>query len=302
MISSVDMDAQIDLAGLTPVERELLRLGVMQWARPEGSKDVVAGLLDYSGRSELRSDVERLAGLMDAANPMSRRDCRRLLLATELAFASETLGWSRDWSPDTGFADRDTITVLRSIQEKVAGIIHGRDDRVAELGPAVQPAWSPISMDADDAYWTPFRQRFGFRPDMHSWPAITEPVPSVTVDLSPIFAARSHPEFAAGVAAVNSLTLLALARALEPDTSLVVLDWQHQTYRFWPHRFACQPDSQWQTDVFPNGDYYIFLTEDMSTGTFGHPWEQTLCVFGEPLVSTLIPMLTNWLPVQRTNR
>jgi hypothetical protein len=41
---------------------------------------------------------------------------------------------------------------------------------------------------------------------------------------------RSHPEFAARVAAVNSLTLLVLARALEPDTSLVVLDWQHQTY------------------------------------------------------------------------
>jgi len=29
------------------------------------------------------------------------------------------------------------------------------------------------------------------------------------------------------VQALNSLTLLALVRVLEPDTSLVVLDWQH---------------------------------------------------------------------------
>lgn len=174
-------------------------------------------------------------------------------------------------------------------------------DARVDLDGLTQPAWSPISMDADDEYWTPFFERFDFRPSIRAFPAITEPAPSVTIDLDPIFAARSQAEFAAGVAAVNSVTLLALVRVLEPDSSLVVLDWQHQTYRFWPHRFACQPDARWQTDVFPDGDYYTFLTEDMSTGTFGHPWEQTLCVFGEPLLSTLVPMLTNWLPVQRSN-
>jgi len=58
----------------------------------------------------------------------------------------------------------------------------------------------------------------------------------------------------------------------------------------------------WPTTVFPNGDYTIFLTEDMSTGTFGHPWEQTLCVFGEPMVSALVPMLASWLPIKRSNR
>ena len=296
------MDAQVDLTGLAPVERELLRLGVMEWARSGRSKDEVARLLEFDDRSALRSGVDRLAGLISAGSPMSRRDCRPVLLATELAFASETLGWSRDWLADTGFADRDTITVLRTIQEKVAGIVYGSDDRVTDVGPQLQPAWSPISMDADDEYWTPFCRRFDFRPGMDSGePAIAEPVPSVTVDLGPIFAARSHPEFAAGVHAVNSLTLLALVRVLEPDTSLVVLDWQHQTYRFWPHRLAGQPDPQWQTEVFPNGHYYVFLTEDMSTGTFGHPWEQTLCVFGEPLVSTLVRLLTSWLPIKRTN-
>ncbi|MFF5226045.1 DUF2716 domain-containing protein [Dactylosporangium sp. NPDC000521] len=297
----MDMDTAVDLAGLAPVERKLLRLGVMEWERTEGDRDDTARLLGYDSRSRLRSDVQRLADLVDAPGPMTRRDCRRLLLATELAFASETLGWARDWEADTGFTDRDTSTVLRGIQEKLAGIIHGSAERVFVVGPPAQPAWEPIPMDADDIYWEPFHQRFDFRPGMRSWPAINEPVPSVTIDLAPIFAG-SHPEFSAGASAVGHLALVAFARVLEPGTSVVVLDWQHQTYRFWPHLFACQPDQRWPTPVVPNGDYSVFLTEDMRTGTFGHPWEQTLCVFGDRLVSALTPMLTSWLPVKRSSR
>jgi hypothetical protein len=159
-------------------------------------------------------------------------------------------------------------------------------------------------MDADDKYWMPFQQRFEFRPKFDpAGRAIVEPSGSVTIDLSPVFNSPSRREFAAGARSVNSLALLAFVRALdEPDTSLVVLDWQHQTFRFWPHRLATQHDPHWQTEVFPDGDYYIFLTEDMTTGTFGHPWEQTLCIFGERLVSVLLPLLTAWLPVKRTYR
>jgi hypothetical protein len=301
MISHMDMEAEVDLAGLTSVQRKLLRLGIMEWERSEGDREDVARLLGYDDRRQLRSDVKRLAYLMDASLPMTRRDCRRLLLATELAFASETLGWSRDWEPDTGFTDRDTIAILRGIQEGLADIIHGAAERVAAVEPRDQPAWEPIPADADDRYWKLFCQRFDFRPGTQSSPAINEPVPSDTIDLAPIFAG-SRSQFAAGADAVNSLALLAFARMLEHETSMVVLDWQHRTYRLRPHLFACQEDQQWPTAVFPNGDYYIFLTEDMATGTFGHPWEQTLCIFGDPLVSSLTPMLASWLPVKRSKR
>jgi hypothetical protein len=294
------MEAPIDLTNLSPVERELLRLGILEWERPDGERAAAVHLLGYADRRELGSDTARLAGLLRAGHPMSRRDCRRLLLATELAFASETLGWSRDWTSDTGFTDRDTITVLRGLQERLAGIVHGTADHLPEVV-SPPPAWEPIPMDADDTYWARFNQRFAFRPGMESWPAIDEPHPSVTVDLAPTFAG-GHAQFAAGSDAVNSLALAALVRVLDPGTSVVVLDWQHQTYRFWPHAFACQSDQEWHTPVFPNGDYYIFLAEDMSMGTFGHPWERTLCVFGEPLLSVLAPMLTSWLPIKRSHR
>jgi hypothetical protein len=218
---------------------------------------------------------------------MSRLDCRRVLLATKLAFASETLGWSRDWSADTGFADRDTIAVLRIIQEKIADVVYGSDDRVPDGSAPVAAGLEPDLHGRRRRVLDPILPAVRL-PARHALqrtrksPSPSRRPQSTSARSSPHAATRSSPP---GPHAVNSLTLLALVRVLEPDTSLVALDWQHQTYRFWPHRLTCQPDQQWQTEVFPNGDYYIFLTEDMSTGTFGRPWEQTLCIFGEPLVS-----------------
>jgi hypothetical protein len=37
----------------------------------------------------------------------------------------------------------------------------------------------------------------------------------------------------------------------------------------------------------PNGDYYIYLSADLSLGTFGHPWEASLCVWGDQLIDAV---------------
>ncbi len=54
--------------------------------------------------------------------------------------------------------------------------------------------------------------------------------------------------------------------------------------------------------VYPNGDYAICLSEDMNSGTFGHPWEQTICIFGKELIEitrTNLPL--NFSKVLREN-
>lgn len=38
--------------------------------------------------------------------------------------------------------------------------------------------------------------------------------------------------------------------------------------------------ARYDAQTCPDWDYYLHLTEDLRLGTFGHPWEQTLCVFG----------------------
>jgi hypothetical protein len=50
---------------------------------------------------------------------LSRDDWRRVLLATEVVFASDVFGSGLDWSTTTGFSDADSISLLRSIQRKM---------------------------------------------------------------------------------------------------------------------------------------------------------------------------------------
>lgn len=150
-------------------------------------------------------------------------------------------------------------------------------------------------------FWTPFDDRFRFRPSMDpaTWPAIAEPPGSVTFDLSPIFA-RDVRGFGADKAALERLVLEALLETFADGTRLVALDWHHLSYWFWPHR-QDRLGEPWSIEPFPDGDYHILLTEDLGQGTFGHPWEQTFCVFGTELAPRLVPRLSDWLPVKRTH-
>jgi uncharacterized protein DUF2716 len=160
--------------------------------------------------------------------------------------------------------------------------------------------WTVI--ESDDQ-WDRFERRFGFQasPWPDGWPAVREPTPSITFDLSPIFD-REGPHFASGVHALNAEVLRAFAWQLSDLPSMVVLDWQHATYRLDVATFVV---SDWTNrDLplpFPNGDYYAFLSEDMTEGTFGHPWEKTLLVLGQRMTATLGETLKTWLPVKRIN-
>jgi len=38
--------------------------------------------------------------------------------------------------------------------------------------------------------------------------------------------------------------------------------------------------------VFPNGDYYFFIQKDFKWGYLGHPWEESITIFGEELIES----------------
>lgn len=70
--------------------------------------------------------------------------------------------------------------------------------------------------------------------------------------------------------------------------ALYALDWQHTWYRVAPHQHPDGlPPLAWPVPVFPDGDYHIFLADDFRFGVFGHPWEQTMCAFGDALLEAL---------------
>lgn len=161
-----------------------------------------------------------------------------------------------------------------------------------------ESAWEPIP--TYEEWWTPFHDRYHFRAEYASEPSpgIAEPSDSVTFSISPIYATGTQAGFEAASRNFDADVLRAFVEVFDEGERLVVLDWQHQGYRFRPHVMATTGEP-WKITPWPDGDYYIFLTEDLDTGTFGHPWEQSLCVFGSRLVDALAPTLEEWLPVLR---
>ena len=122
--------------------------------------------------------------------------------------------------------------------------------------------------------WEKFYDLYGFEPsvDPRKWPGIVEPSPSLTISLT---------ESKNGKWPEKDEVIQFFKEAfnqLEGNESIAyILDWCHKCY-YAPEVFD---DRLW---VYPDGDYAICLNKKISTGTFGHPWERTICVFGSSLI------------------
>ncbi|MFJ7209378.1 DUF2716 domain-containing protein [Streptomyces sp. NPDC098789] len=130
--------------------------------------------------------------------------------------------------------------------------------------------------------WDRFYAEFDFRPGMNpaTWPAIKEPVNSVTWSLSSLDDDPADERLDRLVEVVEQ----ALTVCVPPQDTLFALDWQHASFRFSPHFVGGSRQKSWPLSPYPDGDYYIFLSEDFLTGSFGHPWEGSLCLFGQDLL------------------
>ena len=139
----------------------------------------------------------------------------------------------------------------------------------------LRSGWEPIPEASRRAIWDRFYDDFSFVPSVHTFPGIKEPIPSLTFSTQDAHYDRraDQPYFESGFTEMA----LRICKALAGSKGLVkVLDWQHPCYYFDPSQY----DGEWEIPPLPDGDYYIFLSNDMKNGWFGHPWEQTVCIFG----------------------
>ncbi len=147
-------------------------------------------------------------------------------------------------------------------------------------------AWLELGECEYRKIWDDFYGRFSFSPsiDPHAWPSINEPVPSVTYSIAKAFD-RGETDFVFVQSDLHAKVVAAFCELISESEFLYALDWQHTCYRFYPHGdIPNSGDGTWVIPVLPDGDYSIFLAKDTSFGTFGHPWEQTICVFGQRLL------------------
>jgi hypothetical protein len=145
-------------------------------------------------------------------------------------------------------------------------------------------AWTELTRAEYDYIWDKFYLALDFHPDVDpdSWPSLREPIPSVTYSVSHYY---GHPGGEALDEDLEQAALAAFQQLVRPGGWLYALDWKHPAYRFAPH--AAEVGVPWEVPAFPNGDYYIFVPPDLSWGWFGHPWEETICIWGQPLLDAL---------------
>jgi hypothetical protein len=218
---------------------------------------------------------------------------------TDPGFAHEVVSWNwRFRHVDPGAtrllaeADGELRAALEAAGMRTVTTVTSYHWRPATPPPATRPV-TPLLYEAEhDEIWARFKDRFTFRPDMRAFPGITEPETSATWSL------RDCEESA--VDELDEIVHSGLGTATRPGEQLYALDWQHVGYRFDPRRVGGRGPRR-PGGVFPGGDYSVSLTPDLRLGTFGHPWEETLCVFGEPLLAAVEARLTALLgpPVRR---
>ena len=67
---------------------------------------------------------------------------------------------------------------------------------------------------------------------------------------------------------------------------VMALDWNHQGYWIDPrHPFLRNEEGDWMIPTVPDGDYSFFIASDIRWGYLGHPWEGSITLFGEDMIS-----------------
>lgn len=163
--------------------------------------------------------------------------------------------------------------------------------------------WELLENVEESHVWREFQQKFQFSPRLHgSDTGIQEPVDSVTFDISWYYTSQEQNTLAQEV---HEWLFHGFVAMNPPGASVYALDWQHPCYKVVLAEFDLR---QYNTlllhqngllrhaedggyyyliPVIPDGDYSMFLTHDLTNGTFGHPWRETLCIFGKDLLEEL---------------
>ena len=105
---------------LTGEERYVLFRGLAEWGGPAHATDALAIAMGFADVEDLLQEGRRLRTAIRAGQPLTRRDWRRALVATEIVFASDVFGSGCDWSITSGLSDDETVKTLRALQRKLA--------------------------------------------------------------------------------------------------------------------------------------------------------------------------------------
>ena len=144
----------------------------------------------------------------------------------------------------------------------------------------------------EDRIWSKFCEDFAFRASVRreDWPSIREPVHSITWDISAtlMLYESNQAAFEDSERTFKNILWEGLRATVTPGRVVYAMSWHHRSYMADPRKTsATETAGQWRILVLPVGNYKILISEDFTHGVFCHPWEQSMCVFGRPLLDFL---------------
>lgn len=105
-------------------ERRVLCRGLIEWGGPARCTEEMAVALGFDTVADLHGETDRLLAALVAGEPLTPVDWGRVLLSTEVVFASDLVGAGVDWECVTGLTDEETIRILRDLQRTLVGLAH----------------------------------------------------------------------------------------------------------------------------------------------------------------------------------
>jgi len=118
MIADVTVNDLIQVP-LTDQERNVLRWGLIEWGGPGQCTEEFAIAMGFGSLDGLFAETDRLVRSLDEHEALSAVDWVRILLSTEVVFASDVVGSGTDWVETVGVTDVETIAILRAVQRKI---------------------------------------------------------------------------------------------------------------------------------------------------------------------------------------
>ena len=147
--------------------------------------------------------------------------------------------------------------------------------------------WIELKESEEQAVWKKVYKDFKFKPSITKFPSFKVPSPFITYDIS-VYNNWSgdFKEFDEIYKDLEEKSLCAFKELTNNDEYFYALDWQHPSY--WGNSFLKFPKDEefdeWTIPIFPDGDYYFFIQKEFNWGLLGHPWEQTITIFGKDLI------------------
>ncbi|MGN7854066.1 DUF2716 domain-containing protein [Exiguobacterium acetylicum] len=163
-----------------------------------------------------------------------------------------------------------------AVQEGAAYTVRSPQGATFDLIGEGKPwSWIPMTQAEDKKIWHVIDQQFQFTPSTTVFPSYHSPSPFITYEVD--YEKREEIE--------QTLKRILTELTVEGER-VMALDWNHQGYWIDPRRtFLRNEEGDWMIPAVPDGDYSFFIARDFRWGYLGHPWEGSITLFGEDMIS-----------------